>query len=751
MGRKSRNDMSVDGNVVTPIFAIEDKNRFTLDESFIDKYRGREPKWGPVGEIVFLRTYSRKIDGRQERFWETCRRVVEGTFSAILQSTNGMGIDSETISSASAEDMYDRMFNFKFLAPGRGMSFMGTKAVEVKGSGVLQNCGFVTTENIDKDFPKPFCDILDLSCLGVGMGFDTRGANKVRLITPVWNTIKPFVVEDTREGWVEAVRVVMNAFVGKGFLPTTIDYSKVRPAGAPLKTLGGTSSGPEPLAELLNSLVTLLNNRIGRYMSSVDIVDVANMIGKCVVSGNIRRSSELALGDPNDSDFVNMKDPSERTALYQFQREIAAKSPEYEKLKMEKEAITEMMSELSVLDPRRLVMARMSHEVDASIHETLSAIPEWKTAQDYIDSLPLSKHRWASNNSVVVNKDSDFDLLAKSIVRNGEPGIVDLELIRSRGRLSDPPDDKDAKVMGLNPCGEQPLEGGGELCTLVEVFPTHCTDLEDFKATLRAAWIYGKAVTLIPTHRAESNAIMQRNRRIGVSLAGSWAMYENKGIAECIHWWRTGFDEILSFDDKLSKLWNVTKSTRHTTIKPGGSVPLLCGIEGGLKSATHRFGFRTVRMAIDSPLIPVLKEANYRVEVDVASPRTYVVYFPIKSDSKRVAKDVSMREQLELTAELQKHWSDNGVSVTVMFQPHEAENIAQALRDYSGKLKAVSFLPLSDHQYVQAPYIEISESEYENYKAQLLPLPNIYNEDTKDSHERFCNNGVCELPLASSA
>jgi ribonucleotide reductase alpha subunit len=180
------------------------------------------------------------------------------------------------------------------------------------------NCGFVSTAGIAVDFADPFCWLMDMLMLGVGVGFDTKGEGLVKVQQPTFIDAT-HVVEDSREGWVGLLRLVLNSYVGKHLLPIPdkIDYSKVRPAGTPIHGFGGVASGPEPLKELLSSIKAILDPLVDTNITGSAIVDICNLIGRCVVAGNVRRSAEIAFGDPNNEEFLNLKNPEiNRDALY---------------------------------------------------------------------------------------------------------------------------------------------------------------------------------------------------------------------------------------------------------------------------------------------------------------------------------------------------------------------------------------------------------------------------------------------------
>ena len=204
------------------------------------------------------------------------------------------------------------MFNMKFLPPGRGLWAMGTAIVHKKNlSAALNNCAFVSTEDLAANPTRPFEFLMDASMLGVGVGFDTKGRDTLLVLGPKEGESIKYVIDDSREGWVSSVSMLLKAFFGVNGVKqpdVEFDYSVIRPEGEPLKTFGGVSSGPRPLRELHCSIREVLSNRIGSYLDTRGIVDLFNLIGKCVVSGNVRRSAEIAFGEADDESFLDLKD-----------------------------------------------------------------------------------------------------------------------------------------------------------------------------------------------------------------------------------------------------------------------------------------------------------------------------------------------------------------------------------------------------------------------------------------------------------
>jgi hypothetical protein len=157
-----------------------------------------------------------------------------------------------------------------------------------------------------------------------------------------------------------------------------------------------------------------------------------------------------------------------------------------------------------------------------------------KNAQAFPERNSYSKKApgwgWMSNNSVGVEVGDDLSGVVEGIALNGEPGVIWMDVSREYGRLIDPPNGKDWRVAGYNPCAEQSLESF-ECCTLVETYLNRHDSIEDFRRSLKFAFLYAKSVTLLPTHWEETNAIMQRNRRIGTSISGIANFADQHGLA----------------------------------------------------------------------------------------------------------------------------------------------------------------------------------------------------------------------------
>jgi ribonucleoside-triphosphate reductase (thioredoxin) len=201
---------------------------------------------------------------------------------------------------------------------GRGLWAMGSPLTQSrKLFAALNNCAFVSTVNLVTSPTDPFCFLMDAAMLGVGVGFDTLGANTVRIRTLSSSSSGrhvdsiTYTVPDSREGWVESLRILLDAYLNPQSTQTSIptfNYHLIRPAGIPIKGFGGTSQGPGILREMHETISSLLEASSGQLISVTLIVDIMNLIGKCVVSGNIRRTAEIAFGDPLSDEYISLKD-----------------------------------------------------------------------------------------------------------------------------------------------------------------------------------------------------------------------------------------------------------------------------------------------------------------------------------------------------------------------------------------------------------------------------------------------------------
>lgn len=657
---------------------------FKLKDTFIEKYKKVEPPFGfnGLGKLTYYRTYSRlKEDGSNEEWYETIRRVVEGTYSIQKRHIEqyALGWD-ENKAQESAEEMYDRMFNMKFLPPGRGLWSMGAPIIEEKGQfAALNNCAFVSTDTIDKDLTKPFEFMMDMSMLGVGVGFDLKGANKITILKPNNKTLK-YEVPDTREGWVESLKMALNAFF-KGDSFPDFYYGKIRKKGDLIKTFGGKSSGSEPLRKLHEQIRHTLTKLIGKPITETAITDIMNMIGVCVVAGNVRRSAQIVFGDPNSEEYSKLKD-------YIWDNDT------------------------------------MSYK-GSNIHR--------------------AEYGWTSNNSVFAEIGMDYSKLAKQTAKNGEPGYAWLDNMQDYSRMDGKEDYKDIKVRGGNPCLEQSLESYEMCCLVetFPTMATDKEDyLRTLKfAYLYGKTVTLGNTHFVETNRVQlrnrrigtsMSGIAQFIDAKGINELKTW-MIEGYDIIQY-------YDNVYSEWFAIPKSIKTTsiKPSGTVSLLPGVT-PGIHYPESNYYIRRMRISVNSDLIPF------IKKSGYKIEPDITAPDDTLIVEIPIEINNVRTVDKVSMWEQLELAAFAQQYWADNQVSCTITFKDSEKDQIENALNYFQYRLKGISFLPkLEKGAYPQMPYEEITKEEYEKQSQNIKEIK-VKNISVVANPDKFCDNDTCEI------
>lgn len=285
------------------------RNELRKKEGYITKIKDDIiTPWGMLGYITYKRTYARRVneeDDTTEEFRDTILRVLDA-----CQKQLNVNFTNDELKKA-----YFYLMSLKCSVAGRFLWQLGTETVDKLGLMSLQNCAFVV---IDEPI-KPFLWIFDVLMLGTGVGFNIQREyvsklpnilNKDIKITRVDTKDADFIVPDSREGWVALLEKVLEAYYykGKSFTYSTI---LIRTAGAKIKGFGGTASGPEDLVKGINNIQTIFKKRKGGKLTSVDCLDIINIIASVVVAGNVRRSALVSLGDYDDMEYLRAKNWSQ--------------------------------------------------------------------------------------------------------------------------------------------------------------------------------------------------------------------------------------------------------------------------------------------------------------------------------------------------------------------------------------------------------------------------------------------------------
>nr|QBK90906.1 MAG: ribonucleotide reductase [Pithovirus LCPAC201] len=429
------------------------------------------------------------------------------------------------------------------------------------------------------------------------------------------------------------------------------------------------------------------------------IVDCFNAVGACVVAGNVRRSSMLATSSPEKESFFSLKDLD--------------------------------------LNPEREKIAFMSNN---SV--------EFTSTEQYNKYLPACVEKTKIN---------------------GEPGYFFRLNVKRFGRIgryrdqSNPLTRESEEDLASipNPCSEIPLNPF-ELCNLVEIPINRFlidkprskeTKLEDlfnlgkFLEACHLATIYGKSVSLLPTHHTGTNAIIKKNHRIGVSITGGAQVHDTIGSTYLTSILRKGYNKVRKTDRWISEKLGVRESIRVTTCKPSGTISLLTGSTPGIHFPHSRYCIRRVRVSAQSDFANLLKKQNIEWEKDVYTDNTLVFTFYIDHGNVRSVKEVSLYEQLTLLSTYQREWSDNMVSVTVTYDPKtEAGQLEHAIAQFAPITKSCSFLPNIEGVYKQMPYQAITKQEYlENFREYNINWSELDQTTEEPEIPRGCSNDTCEI------
>lgn len=799
----------------------------------LEPYKGSDPRWGQVGIMTYKRTYSRPIYNeatgkiaKRENWLDTCVRVIEGNMNLVPgdpTATRDWALDALQLMHNMAWLPPGRglwMMGTDYAARRGGDALNNCWYISVKPQSYEDMDMFKGTWNLSHPLSPmpsfPFVFMFDRAMLGGGVGFGISKKNlnqyqklstrcDLRIVLdsnhPDWERIKsseeytrfgldkvltdrrPDIahtyhrITDDREGWAVSVRETIDAHWQWSIMSNkqvntvdlVIDLSDIREYGAGIKGFGGTASGPTPLIAALVTINNILNSRAGKKLRSVDALDMMNILGRCVVAGNVRRTALIGIGDADDKDYVDAKNymivaPIIDTSYGDWGWYTNEWGRKTQKLKDRDVVVGEIYEEL-----------KKAYGDVRFPQENIALQEEAEEKADYLFDMfwKQDNHRWASNNSVYTNEVfKDHHFIAAGIIANGEPGIGNTWLMKNFGRIKDGFQEAiDADAEGLNPCAEITL-WNGEPCNIAEVIPYRARMFGyDVKRCLEIATQYCYRITFAKYSWAITERIIKQNRRIGVSLTGMQDYY----LAEYGHYALVGFEDVditkPIFDTRISDeldqwyehvqevnenhavLLKSTPSIKLTTNKPSGTVAKLPGVSSGIHWHYSAYMIQRIRFNETDPNLTVVKACGLPIEKAIKEPNTVIVEFPVKNPNAdhpgfRSSGDVSLEEQFANQFLFANYWADNAVSATLTFQQSETHKIEPLLQAYNNKIKSTSLLPYTGHGYVQAPWEPITKEEYERRVAAMTATPEeMYPYfdimESGDILDDDCQSGAC--------
>ena len=631
----------------------------------------------PYENFIALSRYARWLESenRRETWGETVDRYFEFMLNQLKTKHNYVPNEKDVA------DLRDAVFNRNVMPSMRGVMTAGPALERENVSGY--NCAFLPVDNA-----KSFDEAMYILMCGTGVGFSVeyKYINKLpALPETLEKSSSVVIVGDSKEGWAKAYRELLS-LLWAGQIPQ-IDISKVRPSGARLKTMGGRSSGPQPLVNLFDFTIQIFKGALGRQLKPIEAHDIMCKIGEVVVVGGVRRSAMISLSNINDIEMA------------------AAKAGNWWENNSQR-----ALSNNSVAYSRKPEMAQF--------------IAEWKSLYDS---------------------------------KSGERGIYNVAAAQKQaakyGRRSE------EIHYGTNPCSEIILRPY-QFCNLSEVVLREEDTPETVANKVRLASILGtwqSTLTDFKYIRKVWKDNTEEERLLGVSLTGQFG---NKFFSG-----QDGLDKLADVLDKLREYAVTTNieeagkigipaSAAVTCVKPSGTVSQLVGVSSGMHPWHSDYYIRTVRGDKKDPLTQFLKDSGIPAEDDFMKPQDTTVFsFPVKAPSNAITRDkLTAIDQLEIWLTYQRHWCEHKPSITVSVKEDEWMEVGAWVYKHFDEVSGISFLPYSDHTYVQAPYQEVDEAAYNDLKAKMPENINwealsLYEleDSTTGSQALACVSGECEI------
>jgi adenosylcobalamin-dependent ribonucleoside-triphosphate reductase len=716
---------------------------------------------GGMGMAVARRTYLRRvIDAKSghER-WETWEEVAE---RVALGNTSLLGYSKNKKFDKHRQEDYatlkKHISNGSILMSGRHLQHGDISQAE-RNMEVFTNCSTATASYVlfyllmnGSGVGRPYDDdlcvvnwdnmpnvrcVIDDSHADFVWGFD-ESVRDARHKYGESESVTWFEVPDSREGWSQAIEMMeMMAFEKKhkdGIL--ILDFSKVRPKGAPIRGMQNRpSSGPKPLMNAIEKVATIKGAGMSPWKQAM-FVD--HYLAECVLVGGARRSARIATkawNDPEIFDFINIKRGG---FLWSANNSVAVDDKFWKQ--------------------------RTNHA--RKVLETiLKAAYEDGTGEPGF----VNQHR-------LVQNDEGFDNYADGKYAESKKYKP---LARTEKMLSRIARNAAAKVYTQipNPCGEISLNMLGGYCVISDVVPYYCPTINDaeeaFRATTRALIRVNSFMDSL------YNREVKRTNRIGVGMTGihefawntfGYAFRDLIDEEKTKDFWMTlsRFKRaVVDEAEKYSKLLKVNVPHTNTTIKPSGTISKLFALTEGAHLPSMREYIRWVQYRSDDPQVEKYKKKGYPVKELRSYQGSTVVGFPTQPLICRLgmngelvtAGEATPEEQYKWLMLLEKYWivgvNENGkpledtgnqVSYTLKYDPKRVkyEEFAEMVRKYQGLIKCCSVMPQQDSTaYEYQPEQPVTISEF------MRVLNEIENEEELlediDYEHLKCESGACPI------
>jgi ribonucleoside-diphosphate reductase alpha chain len=632
-------------------------------------------------EFIYKSRYAKWLweENRRENWDETVARYFN-FFDEHIKENTGYIVTKEE-----RKQLEDAVLNLEIMPSMRCLMTAGEALKRENVAGY--NCSYVAVDN-----PRSFDEILYVLMNGTGVGFsvESKFVDQLPIVSDSFHdTETNIVVADSKLGWAKSLKELIHLlYVGQ--VPRW-DLSKVRPAGAPLKTFGGRASGPAPLEDLFKFCVATFKKAAGRRLNTLEAHDIVCKIAEIVVVGGVRRSALISLSDLSDD------------------RMRVAKSGDWWK-----ENVQRALANNSFV-------AKEKPDVGIFMREWLS-LYESRSGERGIFSRAASKKQAEKFG----RRDSDHDFgtnpCSEIILRSRE--FCNLTEVVVRG--DDTPETLKRKV---------------KLATILGTFQSTLTNFK----YLSKKWAENCAEERLLGVSLTGIMDNEYTNGTGAKVILDGAL---ETMLEGLR------DEAVKTNKLWAAKLGIPVSAAITCVKPSGTVSQLVDSASGIHARHSPYYIRTVRADKKDPLALMMKDMGFPVEDDVTKPQhTYVFSFPQKSPSNAVfRKDLTAIQQLELWLTYQRHWCEHKPSVTVSVKEEEWPEVGAWVYNHFDEMSGVSFLPFSDHVYKQAPYQDCTKEEYDALAAKMpkevdwTKLATYEKQDTTTgSQELACVAGGCEI------
>ena len=364
-------------------------------------------------------------------------------------------------------------------------------------------------------------------------------------------------------------------------------------------------------------------------------------------------------------------------------------------------------------------------------------------------------HRGLANNSVAYTEKPDMETFMDEWVslvksKSGERGIFNRVAAQKQAAKWDRR--SDALSYGTNPCSEIILRDK-QFCNLTEVVVRSNDTKDTLKKKVQLATILGTLQSNLTNFQflsAEWTKNTKEERLLGVSLTGIMdAKITSNPDPKFLEEIR---DVARKTNKKYAEMLEIEESTSITCVKPSGTVSQLVDSASGIHARHSAHYIRTIRMDKKDPIYTFLKEKGVQVEDEQFRPESTAVFsFPMKAPQGAITRtDKTAIEQLENWLVYQRHWCEHKPSVTISVKDDEWMQVGAWVWKYFDEISGISFLPHSDHSYVQAPYTDCTKEEYNKLKKitpNNIDFSELIEEDdmTEGSQTLACVGGACEI------